>query len=53
MVKFLVIRGKAKFKFKNILNKKEFDILTNSKELKIIETIPGLLIILKILEMKN
>ncbi len=40
--KFLVIRGKAKFKFENILNKKNnFNILTNSKELRIIETIPG------------
>ena len=42
MEKFLVIRGKAKFKFENILNKKNnFEIIKNSKELKIIETIPG------------
>ena len=40
--KFLVIQGKAKFKFQSILNKKNnFTILANSKELKIVETIPG------------
>ena len=39
--KFLVIRGKALFKFKNIINDDSFEILTSSKKMEIVETIPG------------
>ena len=39
--KFLVIKGKAKFEFQNIINKNRFQVISDSKNLKIIETIPG------------
>lgn len=40
--KFLVVKGKAKFKFQSILNLKDkFDIFSSHKKLKVIETIPG------------
>ena len=40
--KFLVVHGKAKLRFQNILNKKNsFQVFVNSKELKVIETVPG------------
>ncbi len=39
--KFLVIRGKALFKFKNVINNDSFEILTSSKKMEIVETIPG------------
>ena len=40
--KFLVVKGKAKFKFQSILNLKDkFDIFSSDKKLKVIETIPG------------
>jgi UDP-2-acetamido-2,6-beta-L-arabino-hexul-4-ose reductase len=39
--KFVVIAGKAKFNFVNIINKKRFSILTNEKKNLVINTIPG------------
>jgi len=39
--KFLVIKGKAKFIFRNIDTHETHEIIATSKKLKIIETIPG------------
>jgi len=39
--KFLVVQGEAKFGFKNIITDETYEISTTSKNLKIIETIPG------------
>lgn len=39
--KFLILQGKAKFCFKNVISKERYEIVVNSKNLKIIETIPG------------
>lgn len=39
--KFLVLSGNAEFQFRNIISNKSFQILSTSKELKIIETVPG------------
>ena len=39
--KFLVIRGKALFKFRNIINNDSFKIYTSGKNMEIVETIPG------------
>ena len=39
--KFLVIKGKAKFKFRHILTNEIFEYYSNSKTPEIIDTIPG------------
>jgi UDP-2-acetamido-2,6-beta-L-arabino-hexul-4-ose reductase len=39
--KFVVIAGKARFNFVNIINKKRFSILTDEKKNLVINTIPG------------
>ncbi|MEQ4788410.1 NAD-dependent epimerase/dehydratase family protein [Morganella morganii] len=39
--KFLVLKGKALFKFRNILTDEYYELLVDSSSLKIIETIPG------------
>lgn len=39
--KFLVIHGKAKFNFRHIITEETYEIITSSKELKIVETVPG------------
>ena len=39
--KFLVISGKAKFRFKNMLNQEYFEINVNSDKPQIVETVPG------------
>jgi UDP-2-acetamido-2,6-beta-L-arabino-hexul-4-ose reductase len=39
--KFLVIQGKAKFGFRHVASDETHEIITTSKELKIVETVPG------------
>ena len=39
--KFLVAQGKAKFGFRHIISNESYEIITSSKELKIVETVPG------------
>ena len=39
--KFLVVQGRAKFGFRNIATDETHEIITTSKELKIVETVPG------------
>ena len=39
--KFLVIKGEAKFKFRNLLNNKKKEIFIDDKKPTIVETIPG------------
>jgi UDP-2-acetamido-2,6-beta-L-arabino-hexul-4-ose reductase len=39
--KFLVVQGRAAFRFKQIANNEKYEILINSAEAKIVETIPG------------
>jgi len=39
--KFVVITGKARFNFVNIINKKRFSILTDEKKNLVVNTIPG------------
>ncbi len=39
--KFLVIQGRARFGFKHIVSNESYEIVTTSKELKIVETVPG------------
>ncbi len=39
--KFMVLQGKAKFKFKHLITNETHEIITNQKELKIVETMPG------------
>ena len=39
--KFLVVLGKAKFNFRNIMTNEEYSIDTNSNKLEIVETVPG------------
>jgi UDP-2-acetamido-2,6-beta-L-arabino-hexul-4-ose reductase len=39
--KFLVLQGEAKFLFRHIISNEKYEIITNSKELKVIETVPG------------
>ena len=39
--KFIVIKGKACFKFFNMDTKAKYELITNSKNPKIVETIPG------------
>lgn len=39
--KFLVIKGEARFRFKHIVSNDFYEIIVNSNELKLVETIPG------------
>ena len=39
--KFLVVQGEAKFGFRHIATDETHEIITTSKELKIVETVPG------------
>lgn len=39
--KFLVVQGEAKFGFKHIISNENYEIITSSKDLKIVETVPG------------
>lgn len=39
--KFLVLRGKASFKFRNIINNEIFEIITSEENPTVVETIPG------------
>jgi len=39
--KFLVVQGEAKFGFRHIVTDETHEIITTSKELKIVETVPG------------
>ncbi len=39
--KFLVVLGEAKFGFRHIISNESYEIITSSKELKIVETVPG------------
>jgi UDP-2-acetamido-2,6-beta-L-arabino-hexul-4-ose reductase len=39
--KFLIIRGQARFRFRNLITNKKFEVLSSSDELKVVETIPG------------
>ena len=39
--KFLIVKGEAKFLFRNLLTDEILEILTSEKNLKIIDTIPG------------
>jgi len=39
--KFLVIQGEARFGFRNVATDETHEIITTSKELKIVETVPG------------
>jgi len=39
--KFLVVQGKARFGFRHVVTDEIHEIITTSKELKIIETVPG------------
>jgi len=39
--KFLVVQGRAKFGFRNVATDEMHEIITTSKELKIVETVPG------------
>lgn len=39
--KFLVVQGEAKFKFKNIISNKTYEINVSASKLKIVQTVPG------------
>jgi len=39
--KFLVVQGEARFGFRNVTTDETHEIITTSKELKIVETVPG------------
>ena len=39
--KFLVVQGEAKFGFRHVASDETYEIITTSKELKIVETVPG------------
>jgi UDP-2-acetamido-2,6-beta-L-arabino-hexul-4-ose reductase len=39
--KFLVVQGRAKFGFRHVATDETHEIITTSKELKIVETVPG------------
>jgi len=39
--KFLVVQGRAKFGFRHVGSGETYEIITTSKELKIVETVPG------------
>ena len=39
--KFLVIKGKALFKFRNLMNNEEYELITHADTPQIVESIPG------------
>jgi UDP-2-acetamido-2,6-beta-L-arabino-hexul-4-ose reductase len=39
--KFLVLIGNAKFQFRNIISNESYEVFISSKELKVVETVPG------------
>lgn len=39
--KFLVLKGKAQFKFRNIITEEEYELITNGEKPIIVDTIPG------------
>jgi len=39
--KFLVVKGKARFRFRHVIINKTYELLTTDKDLKIVETVPG------------
>lgn len=39
--KFLVVKGNARFSFRHIISNEKYEIITSSKELKVVETVPG------------
>jgi len=39
--KFIIIKGKARFRFRHLITNERFEIFTSSNNLKIVETIPG------------
>lgn len=39
--KFLVVQGEAKFGFRHIISNENYEIIISSKNLKIVETVPG------------
>jgi UDP-2-acetamido-2,6-beta-L-arabino-hexul-4-ose reductase len=39
--KFIVVSGKALFKFRNIKTNKEYSVSVNSKKFQVVETVPG------------
>lgn len=39
--KFLVMKGKARFRFRNILNDETYEVITDGGSPKVVETVPG------------
>lgn len=39
--KFIIIKGKARFRFRHLITNEKHEIITSSKKLEIVETIPG------------
>ena len=39
--KFLVIQGEARFGFRHVISDEAYEIVVTSKDLKIVETVPG------------
>jgi UDP-2-acetamido-2,6-beta-L-arabino-hexul-4-ose reductase len=39
--KFFIIKGQARFRFRNLITNERFEILASSDECKVVETIPG------------
>ena len=39
--KFLVIKGKARFRFRSLDNNEKFEIFTDNEKLQVVESIPG------------
>lgn len=39
--KFLVIKGKARFRFKQIVSGETYELITDSNKFRIVETVPG------------
>lgn len=39
--KFLVIKGKARFRFKNVIDNNFYEIITSSQQMEVVDTIPG------------
>ena len=39
--KFLVIKGKARFKFKNIISKESYELISSGVKPQVVETAPG------------
>jgi UDP-2-acetamido-2,6-beta-L-arabino-hexul-4-ose reductase len=39
--KFLVVQGRVKFGFRHVVSDETYELITTSKELKIVETVPG------------